>query len=205
MSHHHSCNHEKHEENALWLFPYINHDGVCTFNEAKQGMGQSIIKSWDQRLDTTKILESDADDQLILYIPFTGLVKLKSLVLRCIPDESAPKTCQIFINHENIDFDTVESLKPIQSIELVTPSHANEIIEYPLKTQFYRSCRNITLFFQENWSNQKEPTRIYLLGFKGTWSEFYKKPIITLYEAAPNPLDHKHEQPVDRNPTVYLS
>jgi len=35
------------------------------------------IKPYDQRFDTTKWLESDADEQLIIKIPFTGSVKLK--------------------------------------------------------------------------------------------------------------------------------
>ena len=35
------------------------------------------IKAYDQRRDTSKWLESDADEQLIIKIPFTGSIKLK--------------------------------------------------------------------------------------------------------------------------------
>ncbi|QSL66004.1 hypothetical protein MERGE_003141 [Pneumocystis wakefieldiae] len=204
MSHNPTCIDEAEEEHALWLFPYINLDGICTFNEMKQGMGQSIVKPWSNRLDTTKILESDSDDQLILYVPFTGIVKLKSFVLRCFPDETAPKRCEIFMNREDIDFDTIGSLKPVQSIDLVAPENAGEIIEYPVKTQFYGSCRNITLFFTGNWSTEMDQTRICLLGFKGIWSELRKQPVITIYEAAPNPMDHIHEQTIDSGPVNSL-
>lgn len=35
------------------------------------------IKPFDQRYDTSKWLESDADEQLLIKIPFTGSCKLK--------------------------------------------------------------------------------------------------------------------------------
>ncbi|KTW26706.1 hypothetical protein T552_02712 [Pneumocystis carinii B80] len=204
MPHNTACIHEAQEDHASWLFPHIDLDGICTFNEARQGMGRSIVKSWSNRLDTTKILESDADDQLILYIPFTGIVKLRSIVLRCFPEETAPKRCEIFMNRQDVDFDTIESLKPVQSMDLVAPEDAGEIIEYPVKTQFYQSCENITLFFPGNWSKEEDQTRICLLGFKGIWSELKKQPVITLYEAAPNPMDHVHEQTIDAGPVNNL-
>ncbi|KTW26526.1 uncharacterized protein T551_03443 [Pneumocystis jirovecii RU7] len=123
---HLGCSNEAYEDDALWLFPRIYHDAVYTLNEARPGMGRSIIKPWDERLNTTKILESDADAQLIVYIPFTGTVKLKSIVLRALPDTSSPQTCHIFMNRDDIDFDTVESLTPIQTLNLVAPENAGQ-------------------------------------------------------------------------------
>jgi hypothetical protein len=39
------------------------------------------IKPYDLRMDTSKWLESDDDEQLIIRIPFTGSVKLKAFSL----------------------------------------------------------------------------------------------------------------------------
>ncbi|KAG4302986.1 hypothetical protein PCK1_000652 [Pneumocystis canis] len=187
---HSECKNEFDENEGLWLFPRIRHDAICTLNEAQADMGRNIVKSWDERFDTTRILESDVDAQLIVYIPFMGSVKLKSIVLRCMPDTTSPQICQIFMNRDDIDFDSVELLTPVQSLNLVTPHDAGKIIEYPVKTQFYGSCTNITLFFTHNWSQNDLSTRICLLGFKGIWSELPRNPVITVYESAPNPLDH---------------
>lgn len=35
-------------------------------------------------------IESDADDQLIIRVPFTGSVKLKSILLRSGPEDQTP-------------------------------------------------------------------------------------------------------------------
>ncbi len=39
------------------------------------------IKPYDLRMDTSRWLESDDDEQLIIRIPFTGSVKLKAFSL----------------------------------------------------------------------------------------------------------------------------
>lgn len=52
------------------LYRYIDFDKITTYNEAAPGSGRAIIKkAWDQRLDTVTTLESDADEQLLIYVP----------------------------------------------------------------------------------------------------------------------------------------
>lgn len=53
------------------LYRHIEFDKITTLNESVEGSGASVVKkSWDERLDTTRILESDADQQLLMFIPF---------------------------------------------------------------------------------------------------------------------------------------
>lgn len=64
-NHHEGCGHDHlghdlgPEDN---LYAQIDKDNVVALNGA--GPGSEIIKPWSERLDTTKFLESDADDQL---------------------------------------------------------------------------------------------------------------------------------------------
>jgi len=61
------------------LYSKVDRDRVWCLNERVQGMARDIIKPWDQRLDTEKvfhykqrlqeILESDTDEQMIIFIP----------------------------------------------------------------------------------------------------------------------------------------
>jgi hypothetical protein len=62
---------------ALVLIP-VN---VKAFNSMSGHGPLDAIKPYDQRLDTSKWLESDDDEQLIIRIPFTGSVKLKAFSL----------------------------------------------------------------------------------------------------------------------------
>jgi len=58
---------------------------MCTAHQLMRSGGMAseehtvlhAIKPFDQRYDTSKWLESDADEQLLIKIPFTGSCKLK--------------------------------------------------------------------------------------------------------------------------------
>jgi hypothetical protein len=53
------------------LYRYIEFDKIRTFNEEVPGSGKAIIqKPWDERLNDEPALSSDADEQLLIYIPY---------------------------------------------------------------------------------------------------------------------------------------
>ncbi|KAI8918840.1 galactose-binding domain-like protein [Entophlyctis helioformis] len=172
------------------LYTQVNYDGVRCLNEAADGSARKVFKPWDQRFDTTAFIESDADEQLILFIPFTGLVKLKSIALLGFNDSSTPATMKAFTNREDVDFDTVESTTAQQEWELIESVPSKDSIpEYPTKMARFSNLRNLTLYFPANFG--ASTTKIRYIGLKGEWTQISKNPVITLYESAPNPNDHK--------------
>lgn len=78
-----SCGHEHHDhhgehdhshdlEMALQsnLYKQIQFDQIRTLNEATVRSGAAIVqKEWRDRLQDTPVLESDADEQLLMHIP----------------------------------------------------------------------------------------------------------------------------------------
>lgn len=95
--------------NARTLFDAIK---PSAFNK-----GKSSSKDW---------VESDTDDQLMVYIPFQSTLKIHSLQLTSIPTESEddevpmrPKMVQIYTNRPHIlGFEEAEDIGPTQSITL---------------------------------------------------------------------------------------
>ncbi|TGZ77623.1 DUF1000-domain-containing protein [Ascodesmis nigricans] len=218
MSHHHhghSCEHEHHDHSggdghsheddltpALQssLYQHIDFDRIVTYNEETQGSGKAIVKkSWDERLSETPVLESDADEQILMYIPFTGQIKLHSLLFRAPPDTSAPNTLKLFTNRDDLDFTSVSDLQPIQTLTLpLTPttSDGTTIVEMPVKRALFNNTHSLTLFFEDNHSGGDEDvTRLSYLGFKGSWAPLNREAVNVLYEAAANPRDHKNLVP----------
>lgn len=71
---HHDHDHDHSDEtnpalqNIIWK--QIDFDNIRTLNESESDSGLHIIKKpWDQRLDAEPELISDADEQLLIFIP----------------------------------------------------------------------------------------------------------------------------------------
>ncbi|KAI8992372.1 galactose-binding domain-like protein [Pilobolus umbonatus] len=169
------------------LYSKIDIDNVRCFNEAEPNSGSHIIKPWNERWEDTKYLESDADEQLIVFVPFTGCVKLRSICIRTDRSDHAPSKMKVFINRDDVDFDAADTYTPVQEFDLVQSS--NDVIEYGVRVSKFSNVRNISLFFPENFG--EDTSIIRFVGFKGEWSEMKRDPIITVYEANANPADHK--------------
>ena len=127
---------------------------------------------------------------------FTGQVKLHSILLRSSADRTAPKTVKLFLNREDLDFDTASDTQPTQTLEL---SQTSELQDVPLKRALWNTTHSITLFFPDNFAggngegegdDDDDVTRFSFLGFKGDWMPLNREPINVTYEAAANPSDH---------------
>ena len=105
-------------------------------------------------------------------------------------DEDSPDQMKAFVNREDVDFDSVESITPDQTWDLIRDVPRDVLPEYPTKITKFSNLRNLTLFFPSNFSGS-DVSRIAYIGLKGEWTALNRDPIITLYEAAANPADHK--------------
>ncbi|KAI1766547.1 PITH domain-containing protein [Hypoxylon sp. FL1150] len=172
------------------LYQHINFDELFTMNEAERDTGKAIVKkTWAERMETEPELASDADEQILMTVPFTGQVKLHSILLRTSASDSAPRTLKLFMNRDGLDFGTAEDLAPTQTLEL---SQTSDVQEIPVKRHIFSSVRKLTLFFEDNFGDGDEDvTRLTYLGFRGEWTQLGRAPTRILYEAAANPSDHK--------------
>ena len=209
MAHNHSHNHDHYDgeghdhshdghdhshdlEPALQssLYTQIEFDKVITLNEADPGSGTAIVKkTWTERLSEDPVLESDADEQLLMHIPFAGSCKLYSVLIRTCDTPSAPLTLKLYRNRDDLDFSTASDLTPTQKLTL---PRTNDVAEISLNRAQWNGTTSIDLFFEDNHSGgDDDVTRISYLGFKGDYMKLNREAVNVLYEAAPNPNDHK--------------
>ncbi|KAL8721112.1 MAG: hypothetical protein Q9225_002135 [Loekoesia sp. 1 TL-2023] len=168
------------------IWKQIDFESIRTLNESESDQGAKIVeKTWPQRLNAEPKLESDADEQLLMFIPFTGVVKLHAILVRSSEDSSAPKTLKLFSNRDDLDFSTASDLQPTQTLDL---SQTSEIQELPVKRTLFGNTYNINLFIEDNYGD--EVTRVYWIGFKGEFMNLNREPVEVLYEKAANPKDH---------------
>ncbi|KAH8994820.1 DUF1000-domain-containing protein [Lactarius akahatsu] len=174
------------------LFAHIDRSNVVALNSDHGG--ERVIKPWDERMDEQVYIESDADDQLIIRVPFTGSVKLRSLLLKSGPGDQTPAKVALFANVDNFDFEDAAEKEPLQQYDVAV---GREVGEYAVKPAKFSNVSSVTLFFPA--SQGAETTRIYYVGFLGQWSERKQEPVITVYESQANIADHEKIQGTEGN------
>ncbi|GAB1198796.1 hypothetical protein APSETT444_008126 [Aspergillus pseudonomiae] len=174
------------------ISPQLSNPSSIPKSKATPNAGAAIVqKTWAERLNDQPELESDADEQLLMYIPFTGQVKVHSLIIYTAPTPAAPKTLKLFKNRDDLDFATASELKPTQSVEIPQPVPGADVFDLPLNRAHWNATTSITLFFEDNWSDGNEDvTKVGYVGFKGQFMALNREPVSFLYEAAANPSDH---------------
>ncbi|KAJ6439516.1 RNA polymerase I-specific transcription initiation factor RRN6 [Purpureocillium lavendulum] len=172
------------------LYEQINFDEITTLNESRRDAGKAVVKkTWAERLSAEPELESDADEQLLMTVPFTEQVKLHSILLRTSPSPSAPRTLHLYVNRADLDFSAAEELDPVQKLEL---SQTSDVQEIPVKRALFGKVQRLGLFFVDNFGDGDEDvSRLSYVGFKGEWTRLGRAPTNILYEAAAQPGDHK--------------
>ncbi|KAF8638179.1 hypothetical protein AX17_002377 [Amanita inopinata Kibby_2008] len=174
------------------LYMCIDRQNVVALNTSNHG--SEVIKPWHDRADENVFVESEADDQIIVRIPFTGSVRLRAILLKAGPAEYTPSKVLLFANDMSVDFEDVAEKLPTQEI---TVAQGRAVGEYAVKTAKFNNISSIGLYFPSSWGG--DVTRIYYIGFLGYWTKRNDKPVITVYEAQPNIADHAKIQGTEGN------
>ncbi|XP_055960259.1 uncharacterized protein LOC126662573 isoform X2 [Mercurialis annua] len=187
--HDHSC--EEHDCSANWsLYKYIDLPKVSALNEAVPGSVKSVFKAWEQRLDFSgeHLVSNDGDPELLLYIPFSPDVKIKSIAIVGGPDGTSPSKMRAFVNRESIDFSDAQTMQAIQEWDLV--ENFQGVLEYQTRYAKFQGVSSITLHFPESFGG--DTSRIHYIGFKGEATQLKRDVVSTIvYELRPNPSEHK--------------
>ena len=168
----------------------IDDQGFQCLGEEESGTGRKIFKNYRDREDKSIYVDSDCDPELLFNIPFTGSVKLKNMIIIPGEDELKPIKCLLFKNLPGLTFDDARKKKPDQELDVVVDPLGEA--QYQIKVMKFNNVNHLSLFFPE--SEGEEQSRIYYIGLRGTYEKTSRQPIvITNYELAANPADHKNK------------
>ncbi|KAK2583114.1 hypothetical protein KPH14_009140 [Odynerus spinipes] len=168
------------------LYKKIDIDNVECLNEYEENSGVTVFKPWEERLDTSKYVESDVDDELLFNIPFTGNVKLKGLIIIGGEGPTRPNKVRLFKNRPHMTFDEVMT-EADQEFELCNDESG--VHEYPLRVVKFSTVNHLSLHFTGNGGAER--SKIYYIGLKGEWSPAHQHGVtICTYELLPQKSDH---------------
>lgn len=131
---------------------------------------------------------NEGDPELIVFIPFTADVKIKSIAIVGGADGTSPAKMRAFINRDGIDFSDAQSMQPVQEWDLA--ENLQGVLEYQTRYSRFQSVGNITLHFPDNFGG--DTTQIHYIGLKGEATQLKRDVVANIvYEVVPNPSDHK--------------
>ncbi|XP_055376636.1 PITH domain-containing protein CG6153 [Condylostylus longicornis] len=194
-SHGNGCSHEASGINnplemgiEYSLFKKIDLENMECLNEEIENSGKSVFKPFEKRLDFTEYVKSDADEELLFNIPFTGNVKLKGIIIIGDDDDTHPSKVRLFKNRQKMSFDDTTSSAD-QEFELSRDTSGQ--IEYATKIVTFATVHHLSLHFPSNFGS--EYTKINYIGLRGEFTEAHDHGVtICNYEIRPNVSDHKN-------------
>jgi len=220
----HGCEGHDHDESldddlGLSLRQYIDFENVVCLNEEIPNSGKSILKLHEDRLSSNPYLKSnDEDPELLLTIPFTEAVTVKSISVRSDGvdgiEASPPLKIKVFGNREDLDFETAREMVPTNGngrngsscidLLLVRPDHFPEgTVDYPLRPAGpFQNISSLTIMVCDNYAGTVQgdgihheddaiSTLITYIGLKGRGTGSKRQAVETVYETRGMKKDHQ--------------
>ncbi|KAL1211643.1 PITH domain-containing protein [Cardamine amara subsp. amara] len=148
------------------LLDFIDWSGVECLNQSSSHSLPNALKQ-GYREDEGLNLESDADEQLLIYIPFNQVIKLHSFAIKG-PEEEGPKTVKFFSNKEHMCFSNVNDFPPSDTAELTEENLKGKPVV--LKYVKFQNVRSLTIFIEDNQSGS-EVTKVQKIALYGSTVE----------------------------------
>ncbi|XP_052194522.1 PITH domain-containing protein At3g04780 [Diospyros lotus] len=148
------------------LLDFVDWSGVECLNYSSSHSLANALKQ-GYREDEGLNLESDADEQLLIYIPFIQVVKLHSIVIKG-PEDEGPKTVKLFANREHMGFSNVNDFPPSDTADLSLDNIKGKPVL--LKYVKFQNVRSLTIFVEDNQSGS-DITKIQKIVLYGTTVE----------------------------------
>ena len=138
------------------------------------------------------VTRSGHGKDLVVFVPFTGEIKVKTICVIGGEDGTAPAKMKLYKNVEAVDINILEDKKPVQVIDM--NENVSGEMEYLINITKFNNISNIVLGFDENFGAPN--TVIKYIGFKGEKLREKVKVVETVYEVRANLADHKN--PADK-------
>ncbi|KAH7005483.1 PITH domain-containing protein [Fusarium venenatum] len=128
-------------------------------------------------------VQSGADDQLLLYVPFQSIVKLHTLQLTSLPpkddeDVMRPGNIHLYINRtHNLDFSEADDTEPTQAIEIGPEDwNADGTVNLPLRYVKFQKTSSLVIYVQQGEGDGETVRldRVRLIGEAGAKREMGK-------------------------------
>ncbi|KAJ1403075.1 galactose-binding domain-like protein [Ochromonadaceae sp. CCMP2298] len=177
-----------------WNLYSMLDESTTALNVTKPADAVGIFKPFARRLIASPELISDADAEVIVIARFTSPVNIRRLMVIGGGAEEGhhPSSLKCFINHEGVDFTSVESISAGQQFEL--PVNAEGLVELTTVLRAFTNVTTIAFYFAENHGGL-DSTVLQYIGMQGDHTHYRREAVDAQYEVLCTGADIK--QPED--------
>jgi hypothetical protein len=167
-------------EDAWNLYQHIDQEEIAALN-AEEGMtAMSVFKPHARMIETEPKLVSDADEELIIVVPFTSPVHIRRLcVIGSGEEGSHPNYLKCFVNMDGIDFNSAQDINPSQAFEL--PINTDGQVHMTTSIAKFTNVTRIAFYFTGNHGDE-EQTGVQYIGMQGEHTHGQRRAVHTSYE-----------------------
>ena len=184
-----ACGHDHETGEDTIILKHIAVDKVRGLNTAgKPEDLRAVFKNYDNRTSDNPSVSSYEDDpEMIIHIPFTEQVKLRSFCIVGGGNGDAPSRVKLFVNSDNLDFSDAEDRKAAQEFDLVEDFEGE--LWYKVNRNKFQNINSLCIYIPDNHEGDK--TTISYIGLKGEGTGVKKGVVHCKYEAIASVKDHK--------------
>jgi hypothetical protein len=146
-----------------------------------------IFKPHALRLTPEPKIISDADAEIIVIARFSSPVHVRKIIIIGGGENyQHPSFVKCYVNQENVDFNNIEELNPVQQFTL--PVNEEGSIELTTVIHSFTNVNVLSLYFPSNHGEQ-DTTVIQYIGLQGEHTHYRREAVDTVYEVLCNGQD----------------
>ncbi|GLB35225.1 putative PITH domain containing protein [Lyophyllum shimeji] len=154
-------------ETDVSLLEYLDLSQLNCLNEAADHTLKAILAQ-KRRNTSSNYLLSDADEQLLLNIPFNQAVRVRSIIIQGSVAEQAPRTIKLAANRPTLGFEDLEDADEPEIAQVLSLSEADVKEGRVVRLRFVRfqAVNSLHIFVGSNQANE-DTTRIDAIDILG--------------------------------------
>lgn len=173
----------------------IDRESIVGLNVTSPGDTIGVFKPFARRLEDSPMIKSDADEEIIISIRFTSPCHVRKLMfIGGGEDESHPSTVKCYVNHEDIDFSSVENFTPAATFSNLGLNKEGTAEQFATPASKFTNIDVLTFYFSENQGDSS--TIVQYIGMQGEHTHYRREAVDAEYEVLCNGQDI--QQPEDK-------
>ena len=173
------------------LYSHLDPEATTALNATKPQDAISIFKPHVLRMTREPLLQSDADEELLVLASFLSPVHIRRIIVMGSSTEGEGETSQhpnmlrCFVNRPELDFTSIGETSPTQEFSL--PVNRDGSVELTTSLHAFTGVNNLALFFPSNYGS--ETTCLGYIGLQGEHTHYRREAVDTVYEVLCNGQD----------------